>query len=45
MSIQDILIGAIVGLAVVLLLLEQWDNYKRGQIARRTRKYARRAGR
>jgi hypothetical protein len=42
MSIQELLIGAIVGLAVVLLLLEQWDNYKRGRITRRTRRYTRR---
>lgn len=41
-DLSSILIGAIVGLAVLLLLLEQWDTYKRGQIARRTRRYTRR---
>ena len=42
MSIESIIIGLLVGLAVLALLYEQYDTYRnRSKIARRTRRYTR----
>ena len=41
-TIESILISGIVALAVLLLLVEQYEQYRRAQIMRRTRRYTRR---